>query len=58
MNFPIMMAFSENDKLIAAKSAYKMAKILVGDETEIHRFDKDGKLVKKGDGHDFIAIFI
>ncbi|KAG8190555.1 hypothetical protein JTE90_014035 [Oedothorax gibbosus] len=46
-NFPILLAYSENDKLIAKKSSHKMAKMMV-DEEDIYTYDKEGKLNRPG----------
>ncbi|XP_035208721.1 uncharacterized protein LOC118183328 isoform X2 [Stegodyphus dumicola] len=51
-NFPIMLAFSENDKLIAKASSYRMAKMMM-DENDVQRYDKDGKLDRAGGTNPF-----
>ncbi|CAL1277894.1 unnamed protein product [Larinioides sclopetarius] len=41
-NFPVLLAFSHNDKLISKRTSYKMAEMMV-DEKDVIIYDKEGK---------------
>lgn len=49
-NLPVLLAFSENDKLIHKKSLYKMAHMMI-DESEVRKYNKDGELETRGGSH-------
>ncbi|XP_054712863.1 uncharacterized protein LOC129222385 [Uloborus diversus] len=51
-NFPIMMVYSNNDKLIHPNDSLKMAKMMVHEE-EIRRFDSAGKVTNVGGTNPF-----
>ncbi|XP_055935253.1 uncharacterized protein LOC129965421 [Argiope bruennichi] len=54
--FPILYAFSKDDKLIGDKCAYELAHLLGVSNAEIYSYDKDGNLKNEGKNNPVLKV--